>query len=461
MKTKNGGERGSAMIAAVALVGTLMVLSLVFLRVGQQASSDQQAVVNGARAELLAEAGISEALEALRSGGSGNIGLQQDPAYLGGGVVWVEATDLGGNIYQLDSIAMKDSGRAALRVVVGEGAGGGGAPGGAGSTDTFFTMLFANQHLQLDQTVTVDSWDSTLGTYVSQATNTLGGVTYAGSEAGVASNSTIQLDANVHVFGDVHTGPGSALSQAGNAYVSGSTSAANQSVTLSQIPVPVIASSGAYSVGNNQTKTITSGSYNFTGVTQGKSSTLKVIGPATIVMGGYTTGTTATLEIDATNGPVNIYCTGTWSVDKNYKVIPKAGTPINGAFLISSTGTVQFDQGSEIKFGFYCPNSKIQVDQGAEVWGALVADEIDVKQGTKFHFDKNLKNFSLPWQVPGSYFNGDGAFDPEILAWSTIAFPVTEFIGDRRSPFTLLGVQRDDLRAPAEAWEAAGAGGSQ
>jgi hypothetical protein len=107
-------------------------------------------------------------------------------------------------------------------------------------------------------------------------------------------------------------------------------------------------------------------------MTQGKNSVLKVIGPATIVLNSYVTGTTATLQVDCTNGPVSIYDTGVWSVDKFYKVEPKPGTPIDASFLISSTGTVQFDQGSKISFGFYCPNATIQVDQGAEVWGALV-----------------------------------------------------------------------------------------
>lgn len=454
MERGTASERGSALIAVVTLVGTMMLLSLIFLRVGQQVSNEQLASVNNTRAELLSEAGISEALESLRSGGTGNIGLQANPAYLGGGVVWVEATDLGGGLYQLDSMAMKDEGRAALRVVVGEGAGGGGGgPGGAGSTDAFFTMLFSDKHMQIDQDIVIDSWDSMLGTYESQATNTKGTSTYAGTNAGLASNTTIQLDAGVQVFGDAHVGPGQTLAQAGSAYVSGSTTPRTETITLEQIPVPVIGASGAYTVANNQTKTINSGTYHFTSVTQGKFSTLKVIGPATIVMDGYTTGLSATLEIDATAGPVNIYDTGVWSVDKNYKVIPKAGTPINGAFLISSFGTVQFDQGSKIQFGFYCPNAKIQVDQGAEVWGALVADEIEVNQGTKFHFDENLKNFSLPWKVSDSYFNGPTAFDPEILAWSTIAFPVREFMNDRRSPFALLSVKRGDLRKPASAWE--------
>jgi len=47
---------------------------------------------------------------AVRGGGAGGIASAEDPAYLGSGVVWVDATDLGNNRVQLDSMAMKGSG---------------------------------------------------------------------------------------------------------------------------------------------------------------------------------------------------------------------------------------------------------------------------------------------------------------------------------------------------------------
>src|SRR5262245_33351910 len=154
----------------------------------------------------------------------------------------------------------------------------------------------------------------------------------------------------------------------------------------------------------------------------------------------------------STNGPVTIYDTGVWSVTKNYTVKPKANTKVNAAFLISSIGTVQFDQGSKIYVGFYTPNATIQVDQGAEVWGALVADQISVDQGTHFHFDENLRNFKLPWDVPVPDPEDD-EIDPQVLSWSKIEFPVREYARDRRDPFTLLQVQKSDLPSPSEAWQ--------
>ena len=449
--TGRAGRRGNTLITVSILLGTMTVLTLIFMRVGQRVSQEQVASLEATHATLLAEAGVSEAIEALRSGESGNIAGPDDPAYLGGGVLWVEATDLGDGRTQLDSMAMKDGGRAALRVEV-EGGGGGDDDGDEGASDAFFSMLFSNKSLQLKQNVEIDSWDSSLGTYASQAVNDKSGFTYAGTAGGAASNANIQLDNNVHVFGDVHAGPGGTLNPAASAYVSGSTTPSEEKVPLAQIPVPFILPSGIYAVANSATNTINPGKYHFAALTQGKFSKLKIIGPATIVVDSYVTGASATLEVDCTNGPVTIYDTGIWSVDKNYRLEPTPGSPIDAAFLISSPGTVQFDQGSKIAFGFYAPNATIQVDQTAEVWGALVADQINVDLGTKFHFDENLKGFHLPWVVPDSVL---GKEDDEVavLSWSKIEFPVQAFKTNRRAPFELLGVQKSELRAPAEAWE--------
>ena len=446
------GRRGSTLVTVTILLGTMTVLALIFLRVGQRIGQEQDASQESTRAALLAEAGISEAVEAIRAGKSGSFGSSEAPAYLGGGVIWVEATDLGGGRIQLDSMAMKDSGRAALRVVVESGASGDDDDGDDGAGDGFMGMLFSNKSLVLKQDILIDSYDSALGSYASQAVNTYNGTAFAGSEGAAASNAGVQVDSLVNVFGDVYAGPGNTPTVAKDAYVSGTTGASSQPITLAPIPVPVVVPSVAYAVANNQTKTINPGTYHFLGVTQGKLSTLRIVGPATLVWDAYVTGTSATLELDCTNGPITIYDTGIWSVDKNYKVVPAPGSPVDAAFLISSSGTVQFDQGSQIKVGFYAPNATIQVDQGAEVWGALVADQITVDQATHFHFDENLRNYELPWNVPDPAATSE-VIQPDIVSWTKIEFPVQEYQSDRRDPFTLLQVQKSDLPTPAEAWE--------
>ena len=201
--------------------------------------------------------------------------------------------------------------------------------------------------------------------------------------------------------------------------------------------------------------TLASGTYHFKDVTIGKLSKLVVKGPATIVMDAFTTTSGATMELDCKNGPITIYDTGKWATGQNFTLAPAPGSPVDACVMVTK-GLVRFQQGNKIYAGFYCPQATIQVDQGAEIWGAMIADMITVANGTRFHFDVNLKNFPLPWDVPEPAPEPDPADAPHILSWSKISFPVKEFLGDRRSPFTLLGVQRADLRSPAEAWEEPG-----
>ena len=453
---KSRDRRGSTLVTVVVLVGALTVLTLIFLRVGTRVTEEQVASVENTRALYLAEAAISEAVEAMRSGGTGGIGTIDAPATLAGGVFWVEATDLGNDLTQLDAMAMKEGGRAALRVVVDtSGSTAGGTGGGSGGSDPFFTMLFSENDIHLKQDVMIDSWDSSLGTYASQATNTKDGFTYAGSMGGAAGNGGIQVDGNVHVFGDVRPGPGDSVSMSASAYVSGSTTPATKNITLAPVTVPSFGTllPLPYTVANGQTKTINSGNHEFASMTLGKNSKLIIKGPSTIVMGSFMTGTSVTVEVDCTNGPVMVYDTGVWSVDKNFILGPTTGSPVEAAFMISSTGTVQFDQGSQIKFGFYAPDSTIEVDQGAEVWGALVAKDIQIDQGTHFHFDTNLSKVDLPWNIPDSYFGVDEAYGVNVVSWAKIGFPGVELRGDRRDPLSVLGLEQADLRLPTEAWE--------
>jgi len=447
------GRRGNTLISVMILTGTMTVLSLVLLRVGVSVSDEQLASVESARASYLAEAGISEGLEAIRSGKSGSVGTSDAPAYFGGGVVWVEATDLGGGLTQLDAMAMKDGGRSALRVVVEAGAAGaGGGPGGNGGLDAFFTMLFGYKKTNLALNCLIDSWDSSLGTYASQATNSKDGFVYAGSEGGVSGNDEIQLNNGVHVFGDVHSGPGSAVLMGTSSYVSGSTTPNPVKVPLTPITVPVIASSGSYSVLASKTKTLSAGSYHFKDVTINKNAKLVINGPATLVMDAFSTVTDASIELNCTNGPITIYDTGTWMTGKNFTLAPAPGTPVNAAVMVTK-GTVKFAQGSKIYAGFYCPEATIQVDSGAEIWGALVADMVVVAQNTKFHFDKNLKNYPLPWDLPDEMSDNGAAAEPEIIAWAKIGFPFELYQGSRRDPFSLLGLQKSALPSPADACE--------
>ena len=174
---------------------------------GVTARSSQRRVTSweaDQRAMNLAEAAVAESITALSKGMTGSIASPAAPAYLDQGVLWVQATNLGGEVFRLQAFGMQDSGRAALDVHVERIVG----------NPLFFAVLNSREQLTLNADVTIDSFDSTLGTYASQAVNSTLGRPHAGTDGDVSSNACIVMNANAMVLGDATPGPGYGVSLA-------------------------------------------------------------------------------------------------------------------------------------------------------------------------------------------------------------------------------------------------------
>jgi Tfp pilus assembly protein PilX len=151
------GQQGSVLVMTVVLLGTLMVLTASFLRLGVNLSHEHNSDVDDSRAFCIAEAGVSEASAAILSGKSGNVGSQAAPASFANGMLWVVATDLGGSNFQLDSTALCDSGRAAVRAVVHQ------------DFNIEYTQgVTSDQPLVVGSNFQIDSYDPAKGSYASQ-----------------------------------------------------------------------------------------------------------------------------------------------------------------------------------------------------------------------------------------------------------------------------------------------------
>src|SRR5262245_21600908 len=105
---------GSALVTVLLLLFSVMVMAYAFFRSTLAERQSAHASIDDRRAFFLAEAGLHEAFEAVRTGRSGNI----DPALLGGGVRWVDAAPLGNDQTRLVSTAMVGQGRDALEAVI-------------------------------------------------------------------------------------------------------------------------------------------------------------------------------------------------------------------------------------------------------------------------------------------------------------------------------------------------------
>jgi len=428
------GRRGAALVAVAVVVMTLLALGFSFLAASLGASRAVEGSVDDRRAFYLAEAALAESVVALRGGASGAIGTADAPARLGSGIVWCRATDLGDGRHSIVATGMCRSGRAALEAVVSVGE----------DTEQIFPAMFlADEKLSIDSNQTIDSYDSSLGTYASQAVNTLGGKTYANAGGNVFSNGSIVVSTNTAIFGDATPGVGGGVSLDTGAVVTGSTAAAKTPFTMPVLETPTLPSTGTLNVAG--TKTLAAGNYNYGSLKLKASSKLIVKGPAVIVTADFVTAENSTIEIDASGGPVTFYNIGTFSYDQKTTMTTSSGSPADVVFAFDSANPIVFPSGITFRGGIYAPMAPISIGASSTFFGAIVADNITMGTGTQFHYDEYLGKRTRKRE------NGP---EVELLSWRPVALSDTSLAADRRDPMVLLDLDPNELPSPADAWGA-------
>jgi hypothetical protein len=423
------------------LLSLLVILGLVGLSAGIWLSNGRiQARVAAAaqdrRAFYLAESAIAEAMTAMRSDLPGNVGTMAAPAYLDGGVLWVTATDLGADRTRLVATALSGSGRAALDVVIED----------LGQAPLFPSVLNSREQLSLNSGVMIDSYDSQLGSYASQAENVSGPHTYANQNGKVTSNQNIALSANATVFGDATPGPGMTVTMSMGSVVTGSTTPGAEPFAFPMIPPPAVGIGGALTLTPNSSSTLPAGTHGFSSMSIGKSATLTVQGPAKIVVDGNFLGDKdARLVIDATAGPVTVFVRGTYTHINGFQAVPAAGSPMALAWLIESSAPITFPASSQVRGAYYAPNADITFTSSNEAWGAFAGNRVSMSADMKFHYDESLAEY---WNA-----NTGAGQDPlQVRAWQVAEVTPAFLKTDRRGPAQTLGVDLRLLQSPANSW---------
>ncbi len=430
-------RRGSALITVIVLLTSLLILSFAISGATLENQDDTAASYDDLRAFSLAEAGLHEGYEALREDRWGGVGSMNAPAQLGGGVFWVEAFDLGNSRKRLVSTALVGEGRQALEAVV---------QVEIAEAPLFVATLNSKEDLTLNEGVVIDSFDSALGSYASQATNMLNGYTYANPNGDVRSNEDVILNAHANVFGDATPGPGFGVEFNTGSYVDGSVTPANEPFLFPPIEYPVFPPQGAFAVPPSGSATLPPGNYDFSTFTINKSATLTIQGPTTLVVDSFTGGKTAKLKIDATNGPVTIYVEGSYTHTSGFEASPVGTSPMALAFLIGGKQDVTFPAGTMVRGGYYAPNADILFANNNECWGAFASNRISMANDMRFHFDETLYKH---WGGDTGQ-EGDGL---EILSWREVAVTPAQLLMDRRDPMLALGLDPSDLLSPALSWQ--------
>lgn len=430
-----GDERGSVLVMTVVLLGALMVLAASFLRLGVNLSHEHNSGVDESRAFYVAEAGVAEAGAAILSGKSGNVATQAAPAKFANGILWVQSTDLGGGDYQVDSTALCDSGRAAVRAVVHKE-----------NTIEYTQGVTSNLPLVVGSNFQIDSYDPAKGSYASQPKVKLPGHNdwIVGTKGNIKSNGNILLSSNDRIYGDANPGPGGSISGlGGNTFVTGSTSPAQRPTAFPPVQVPVLPSLGAKTIRRTDplpARTLTAGSYHFSNLTIGNSAAFTIQGPSTVVLDGLTTNAGCNLNIDATNGPVNVYFTGTASFVSNMTVTSSAPSAKSISLFFASSNPVNLNPNATLLGTIYAPAATVTVSSNWANFGAITANAVVLSSNATLHFDESLLTQGR-----------QGAAVVSIRQWQRLAVP-SSMTRSRIDPYKLLGLAPGSLLKSSDAY---------
>lgn len=393
-RVRSRGRRGASMLLVTMVV---TVIAMTTLALFQVVSSSQKAV-KGSRdtvnAQLVAEAGLAEAMLQLTRGEGATLGSEDAPVAYGSAGFWVAETDLGGGVHSLVATGIENGVGAQLELVVREV-----------SSSFFSWAAFGDERMTMSSNAQVDSYNSSFGSYDSQDVNGSGSSSFALTNGNVGSNGNVRMDQNSKVWGDVVPGPEGSATVLGNAVVTGSTTSASSEVEMPPIDLPTIPSSGDLTVAKNGSHAFGAGEHHIEDFLISSGAEVTVEGPATLVFDTFEIGSGAELTVDATNGPVEIFVVGDFVMNSNTLIASETWTPSDIEINLLSDNVidpglevdldeVDFDSNAKLYGTIYAPSASIVINSNFELFGSLVARAVHLDSNARIHFDEALLDVS-------------------------------------------------------------------
>lgn len=401
---RHSGRRGAALIIAVVVVLIMVGLATGFVILSAAQSTGTTNNVTRIQTFYIAEAGLNQAIDEARTGqdtaGDG-IGVITNGVY-GGGTFSCTATLVDGpsetpvgpgtpvpgvnqNELRLTCTATYQNVVRRVEVVL--------------SLDTgniFENGLFGDEFLDITGTVVTDSYDSSIGTYASQATNVDGdGNSFASENGDIGSNGGVSVGGTSFIHGDAVAGPGNSTTLGVNAEVSGSTSPATSPTPLPSVtyaPPPILATT-FNETGKASTIAFPAGDYHFSTFSLGGGKVVSITGEVTIyVDGDFSIGGTAAIEIEpgakltikqGPGGTVDVDVFGTGFVNKDQ-------LPTSLLIESASSGQVSLRGTADFYGAIYAPDADILMNGTSDTFGALIGNSVTTVGTSDFHYDEAL-----------------------------------------------------------------------
>ena len=260
----------------------------------------------------------------------------------------------------------------------------------------FSKAAFGCDEVQMSGGGVTDSFDSSLGSYASQAVNTDSwGNTIALSNGDVGSNGDIKLTGGSAVNGDATPGPGCSVSSSGGGGVTESTAPNSKIEDCTPLDLTSMMSTASSTNDNDTIPALTDkGKDPFK--TSG-SLDLHLSGGDNIKLSAGTAGTVGTYYFTdvslgggstiTTSGKVTIYVEGNYDISGGGVINSSDATDLT--VYVSGT-QAKLTGGSGTAGAIYAPNADVLVLGGGEINGSVLGKTVKNTGGSDFHYDEAL-----------------------------------------------------------------------
>ena len=382
-------RQGSALLATLVLAVTAAGLCAALLTVNLTTGKARVRTEVSERSFYAAEGGLSDAYMQLttglidpQAGAPVQIGQPGAEIPFGPSAYWVDVSETGPRTHSLVSTGSDGADEARLELVVSTKA-----------TGFFQFAAFGAEGVVLDSNSFIDSYDSAYGSYASQVQ---GGNEYAKENGDIGSNADILLKSNTEIHGDAQPGPGHIVDDsAPNIYVSGSMDPLEEPFLLPPIETPSITSSGAL-VGNGAV-VLGPGDVHYSSIVMMGGSSLKIVGPARLVVDDFLLKSNTQLHFDATAGEIELYAPHDFELMSNSTVTTTSNSALDVTLFLDGNNLnpgpqdkLQLGANADFIGAIYAPNAKFSLASNFNVFGSIMCGQLDLSSFGEIHFDEAL-----------------------------------------------------------------------
>lgn len=383
MRQRGEAEQGSVMVFALGVVVMVTTLGTSFLARSLSEDRLQSRSLVRQEAFYLAEAAVDQALLNLRTADTSD-DVTTGTLLTGAYQIDTPMTQLTATRWLITTRGTSDAELRRMEAVV-----------DLIPQSIFQYALFGAQQVEVSGNAFTDSYNSSLGAYDEDEALHNGDV---GTNS--TNNGGISVSGNIFVDGQLVVGPGvpdpeALVSGFDPAFVTGGTdpptdtqdvAAASATFPMPVVSVPGHLTCNDYTVNGNTTVSLAPGVYCYRNLT--------IEGNADLTA----------------SGDVTIYITGELNARGN-TVVGVPDDPSQMLFLMTASSSATLEQsieGNNTFYGaIYGPQATIDIRGNATIFGAVVAQNIEVSGNATIHYDENLANFT----------NVSNTFQTAVISW--------------------------------------------